>query len=494
MELASAQAAFEKAEALYQASSNTEGRTEVFYQRGVLFNKLRKIDDARAQLEQALELTHASGNESQQINILSQLSNTYTAGDTAQAEQYAREAVNLAESKGMNNLRARSLISLGSVFLLRGNSVEAERYFKQALEFAQLFKGLATEARAQLSLGSLYAQIGETDQALQYIETALVFYQKGGYGTETYQALTLLMHINRDRGNYDAALRAFEQQLEHARQVDDLSQVKSAEEGIGSVLVLQERYPEALAHFEEYYATSKKLSDQQGIAYSFFHRGGVLWKLGRYTEARTALDQATVLAQSSGKRALLAEIYQYEAEMALSQRLFSAAIAKSQQALAMPEAQDSHTLPEVKSVLGLAQVLSGAKSQGRQMCQDAFVSAASHSSETALLSKAQLALAEAMLETGDAQSALANALQAQDSFARSGQQDSEWHALLIAALASRAAGDQAKARDYASQASQILSDLQQSLLKIGGIEASGYLARPDIKYSHRRLGELLAVN
>jgi tetratricopeptide (TPR) repeat protein len=69
-ELASAMAAFDKAEALYQALANLEGRVEVAFQRGALFNKLNRMADARAQLEQALSLARAADNQSQVIKTL----------------------------------------------------------------------------------------------------------------------------------------------------------------------------------------------------------------------------------------------------------------------------------------------------------------------------------------------------------------------------------------------------------------------------------------
>src|SRR5207245_4390630 len=69
-ELANAMTAFDKAEAIYQALGNLEGRAEVAFQRGALFNKLNKMADAKAQLEQALSLARADDNKSQVIKTL----------------------------------------------------------------------------------------------------------------------------------------------------------------------------------------------------------------------------------------------------------------------------------------------------------------------------------------------------------------------------------------------------------------------------------------
>ena len=104
-----------------------------------------------------------------------------------------------------------------------------------------------------------------------------------------------------------------------------------------------------------------------------------------------------------------------------------------------------------------------------------------------LVSRSTLVLAETMLESGDAPSALTTAFRAQESFARTGDQESEWRAWLIAARASQRTGDQTKAREYASHAAGLLANLEQ---KWGTEAFNGYLARPDIKDSQKRLGEI----
>jgi serine/threonine protein kinase/uncharacterized protein HemY len=491
-ELASATAAFEKAETLYQALGNVEGRAEVLYQRGLLLDNIGKVVEARDQLRRALDMARTINNQSQQIKVLLQLSSvSYSGGDTAQAQQYAREAVDLAQANGMENLTARGLVDLGGAFLAHGNYNEAEKYYKQALEFAQRYKARRNEARALFMLGSLRIQQGNPDEALRYLEPALAFYRQGGYRKEASLALLLLGRANRLKGDYDAALKAFEQQLQLAKEVGDPSQMALSHEGIGNVLVRKEEYAEALVHFEERYAISKSLGDQQSVGYSSMERADMLWQLGRYKEARQSLDEASALAdQSGGDKALLAEVYLVGAGMALSERRFPEAKAKSQQALNLAGTQYTDTAAQAKRILGLAQALSGAAREGKLLCEEA-VTMAERSRDPWLLSRAQLALAETMFESGDTQGASTIALEAQASFARSMRQDSEWRAWLVMARASQRAGDEAKAREYASRAAELLTNLQQ---KWGTEAYSGYLARPDVHHSHTHLSELLAEN
>jgi hypothetical protein len=99
-----------------------------------------------------------------------------------------------------------------------------------------------------------------------------------------------------------------------------------------------------------------------------------------------------------------------------------------------------------------------------------------------------LASAEALLESGQPQLASGTALQAQETFARLGQQESEWLAWLIAARASQRLGDEAMARERASNAAARFSSLEQ---KWGPEAYNGYIERRDIKYFQNALDQIL---
>jgi hypothetical protein len=135
----------------------------------------------------------------------------------------------------------------------------------------------------------------------------------------------------------------------------------------------------------------------------------------------------------------------------------------------------------------LALTRSGNPRAGKLLCDEA-VDMAARTGDPQLLSGALLARAEATLEDGDAQLALETALQAQASFARFGQQESEWRALLIATRASERTGNETARRAYATQAETALSNLTQ---KWGAKAYQSYLDRPDVQRSRKQLGQLL---
>ncbi|HEX8474245.1 MAG TPA: tetratricopeptide repeat protein [Pyrinomonadaceae bacterium] len=490
--LASATPAFDKAEKLYQSSNNNEGRAEVFYNRGLLYNSTGKLAAARRELEQALELSRANRNLHQQIRTLAKLSIVVAAeGDRLLGAEYAREALDLAQTNGMESLRARVLVEFGNLFFMRGEYAETEKYFKQAIEVAQRYRVGREEAVARLALGSLLIQQRRTDEGMRYVEQSVEFFRERSYHKESAQAFLLLGRSHRQKGEYAAALKSFEELRRVADDVGDFSLLASAHVEVANVLLQQEEYPQALAHFYESYSIYKSLGNQLQISYSIANRFAMLWPLGRYDEALELLSQAMSAVTDPDVRdqGLLANIYVNDAFMSLSKRNFVEAKQKSLKALELAGARSPDAAIDAKRALCLAQVFSGAKREGLNACDEALEMAKALG-DPSMIANAQLSRARALFENGDPASARTLALEARKSFERNGQTTSEWLACLLAGQASVESGDRDAARQQLSHAETLLARLQQNWKPE---DFHGYLNRPDIQLQHKELGRLLAA-
>jgi serine/threonine-protein kinase len=483
--------ALETAEALYRKQNNPEGVAETLYQSGYLLNNLNKPVAARMKLQSALEMARTEDDKPQSIKTLVQLGiSFYLDGKADIAEQYITSAVESAQAQGNETLLTNALIDWGNVFFVRGKYDEAEKYFKQAYELAVREKGRRGEARAALSLGSLRMQEGKTDAAIEYVKQALAFYRQGQYYKETSSALLLLGRAQDYRGEYEAALQSLDQQLQLAQSVGDRAQLAHSHVEIGSSLQHQERYTEALDHFNTSLSIDRSLSLTQNAGYDQMNRGNLLWQLGSYNDARAALDEAASIARQSGggSKQLLAWVELFLARMELSEQNFAAAKEKSEAAYQLSRQQFKDIAAQAMSVSGLASAFSGMPRAGVLKCEEA-VAIARLTGDPRLIAYSHLALAEALLEGGETERAVPIVAAAQESFARSGQLDSQWRALLIAALASQRRGDGDSSNRYASNSAAALSQLQQ---RWGAEVFDKYLARPDIRNYSERLNNILA--
>ena len=485
----SAESAFRRAEDIYRDTGPSEARAEVLYQRGNMLRNRGMYAEARAQLEQALELAKL-GNETQQINALRQLSVVaLRENDAARATSYAREAADFAQSKGMENTAALSLVELGNVYFAVGEYGEAEKYFRQALDIAARNKATRVEANALASFGSMLVHKGDRDEGVRRAGQALAFYEGGGYRREAAQVLAVLGRANRQKGNYAEALRAFEQQLRIAEGLRDLPQAALSHGEIAAVLGQQGRYEEALRHLDAAYEIDRAQGDQQRIGYTLLGRVDMLWSLGRYDKARALLAEVPAHTVRDGKKnkGLLAEMHLTTANMALSERRFAAAHAEGSEA-AKSGGENKQILVRAKLAQALALANSGGAAAARRVGEEAAALAASVG-DPWLLSNARLALAEVLFAAGDATAALEHAVAAQESFARAEQREAGWRASLVAARAAARGGDAALAQQHAARAARALSEIEQAW---GAEVFTTYQTRPDVQLCRRQLAELSA--
>ena len=222
----SASAAYDKAEALFRAQGNIEGRIELLLRRGSLMRELGKFDDAKTLLHQAYDLAGANTSELPEINALIEMGRVaYAEGDTAQAEKYQQQAIDFAEQHGLETPMVRSLIYLGNAFLAKGEYDRADRNFDLALGVAQRNKSPYLENMSLANIGLLrYYQL-RTDESLELSQKAVTFFQSGGYRAQVMFAMITLARATRRKGEFDRALQTLEERLKLAREANDPRQV-----------------------------------------------------------------------------------------------------------------------------------------------------------------------------------------------------------------------------------------------------------------------------
>jgi eukaryotic-like serine/threonine-protein kinase len=490
-DLTKADATFDQADSLYKDSDNFEGNSEVSFQRGFLLNQLSKVPEARIQAQKSLDIAKFADNKYQQVRALLLLGSVaYSSGDTAQGEQLVHQALDLARNNDMETLATQGLLDLGYALMIKRSYDESERYLKQGFELAQRYKEKRNEARAKLLLGTLYIQKEDADKGGPFIDQALTFYRSGGYRREISRSMMMVGRQQLLKGDFDGAVKTLDEQLKLAKQVEDPGQLARSQAEVAAALSKQDFYPQALIRFTESYELNKFLDNSLNTAFALLNRGDMLARLGRYNEANQALDQLMPLLEkisSDNKYRAIWTAWSYliRAQMALSERDYAEAKAKSREALAVMTGNNRSTNTEasIKSNLCLTEVLSGSLA-GLKLCQEAvaLVSSADHAD-----ADTTLALAEALLETRKPQEALEAALVSQWEFANRHRDESEWRAWLIAAQANQKLQQTEPIRDQVSRARALLEGLRA---KWSGNSFDFYTARADVRLKRQQIDTL----
>jgi serine/threonine protein kinase/Tfp pilus assembly protein PilF len=370
---------YEKAEQLYRAASNNEGVNEVMRRRGVLFRRVGRYDEAQAQFQQCLDAARAMGLEAQQIYALIDLSFLASVrGQAPEAESYAQQAVTIAQQKKLENLAASGLLELGNSYSSKQDYEKAEHYFNQAIQLARSNKGRFGEALGMMNLAGVYIYTLRVDQGLQLAQQALNFFQQGNYPASVSLCLTQMTRAYRRKGDYEGALKAANQKLDLARKDGGQPEIANAYREIAAVLMDREDLPAALKQYEQAFEIYQSVNNPQQVAFNKANRGNILWRLGHYDQARVVLDEVskTINENRNANQQLVPTVLLYQAGFRLSQRNVSEAISLSNEAVATAGTQFPEMAIEGRSVLCLAQPLSGIGREGLKMCDEAIKRAA----------------------------------------------------------------------------------------------------------------------
>ena len=211
-------------------------------------------------------MTH---NPHQQIRALHQLSAVaYQRGDAAAGQKLAQDAVREARANNIEFLAGRSFLDLGNALMTRGDYPQAVEYLNEALRIARNYHNGYLEALALANLGAIGIRTQMEESGPRQEEQALAWFQANGYPREASLCLVQLGRFRLDLGDLDEAAKAFNKQLELARASRDETQTALALSSVASVLMRQERFPEALESMLKNLAISRQLGNSLWVGYA----------------------------------------------------------------------------------------------------------------------------------------------------------------------------------------------------------------------------------
>src|SRR4030095_7912124 len=101
------------------------------------------------------------------------------------------------------------------------------------------------------------------------------------------------------KGDYAKALEALNQKLELAKQNGSQPLIADCYGEIAAVVFDQENYPAALEHYDNALKIYEAVGNKLRTVYNQANRGNILWRLGRYADARQTLAEVTSKANES---------------------------------------------------------------------------------------------------------------------------------------------------------------------------------------------------
>jgi tetratricopeptide (TPR) repeat protein len=131
------------------------------------------------------------------------------------------------------------------------------------------------------------------------------------------------MRLNR----FKEAETAFSEAIENSKRLGDLVSLIWPYNGMGGVLLKQQRYAEAREYYQRALALAEEVGDRVNVGVSQMNQGRCACLLGDYAEARRRFEAALSTLQKTDFWNGLALVHEYMAEMHLQQDDLDAALA-----------------------------------------------------------------------------------------------------------------------------------------------------------------------
>lgn len=481
-EFEKADAFFGAAERLYKIQNDSEGEIEVSYQRGLLLSTRDDATRALKEVENSLKRAEINQIDYQQVKCLMLMSRILRlSGKRDEATAFATRAVAAARQNNINYLQVQSLFELGTVYLYQYKYDEAKNNYDEALRLARQFNLTVLEKRIILQFGSFYVQRHQAEEALETVNQVEQFFEKAGYQKEMFDLLSIRAQALNIKSDFKTALETYRNLLERAEQVGDQIQKARAQKGIGTMFANQDNLSDALAPLYESYSIYNSINKTFDGGFSLIAYADILWRLGRYSEADAALNQAEGLAVANAQLTPLINLTR--AKKFLSERNFAQSVEAAKQVIAAdPELKKNRTL-EAKSVFALALARSNQKAKAAEIINEINLDTAKIEEAETLL-HIYLARAEIMLENNSSETARENARAARELADKIGKPSLEWIACLLESFAERRLKDFTAAKQSSAQADIIYSTLSQ---KWKPEDFKSYAERPDVKFFREQL-------
>ena len=160
------------------------------------------------------------------------------------AEDFAKEALELAQSIGDQNGMSNAFATLGMIAQVSCKLDEAETAFTESYRYARLTKQGGLMSRALSGLADLARMRGDMVHATALLEEALVHVQAMGMTWDIPIITTLLGHLARQQQNYTMAKMYYRQALLLYRVFSSPTYIASCLEGLAATVCAEGNYVE----------------------------------------------------------------------------------------------------------------------------------------------------------------------------------------------------------------------------------------------------------
>jgi predicted ATPase/serine/threonine protein kinase len=212
-----------------------------------------------------------------------------------------RAALRWAKTSKEKEIGLRLAATMWRFWEVRGYQSEGRDWLLQMLEESDDASNMV-RARAFLRAGGLERDQGNYEQALRLFQNALTLYQRLGDKWGIAATLNGLGDMAQQRGNYAEATAHYEDALVLFKELGNQQAVSYVLNNLGNVARDEGDYERALEIHEEALALFRNLGDKRALATSLFNLGEVAQYKGDYGRAAELQNESLALKREVGDK------------------------------------------------------------------------------------------------------------------------------------------------------------------------------------------------
>ncbi|MCF7222763.1 serine/threonine-protein kinase [Marilutibacter chinensis] len=293
---------------LYKRSRNTFGEAETVNALGIGYGRLGQTADAAEQYRKAVELRRTVGNRRGVATSLRNLANVLSlTGRFDEASDHLQQARALYNELGDREGLAAIENELGLLAEERGDYAGALAAFRRALQSWQQAGDSHGSAQALNNIGFAHYQLGAYDDAQVYWQQASETYRKLGSQTGLIRTAQNLGLLATARGDWDDAQRRLQDSLASAEQQQMPEEAAVSRRNLAELALWQGRFGDAITEAEAAGALFRQREDQRGTLDCALLEAQALLAAHADDQARRALDAlAPALAEAPAEQQAIA--------------------------------------------------------------------------------------------------------------------------------------------------------------------------------------------
>ncbi|MBN1338897.1 MAG: tetratricopeptide repeat protein [Bacteroidales bacterium] len=176
------------------------------------------------------------------------------------------------------------------------------------------------------NLGTVYIELGEHGKANDILHKALALSREREQNLEISITLNNLGLVAIESGDYERALGYYHEAVEIGKTINDSVALGGYFNNIGLIYEKQDQPEKALGYYQQSLAISRNLAYKWGIANTLGNIAKIETAMKRYIPAEEHLEEAEVIAKSTGIKDLIKKIHSYRFDHYLSRQMPSEAL------------------------------------------------------------------------------------------------------------------------------------------------------------------------